>query len=96
MGRKDWVSGDLMERAEVGTLGHLLCVIFQLGKATGMEASFGGGGSASSLVSAAWDSLVEESAISPTSEGLLCPAHLLNAVNLVCSLLTKLGCPVGL
>ena len=44
MGRKDWVSGDLMERAEVGTLGHLLCVIFQLGNATGMEASFGRGG----------------------------------------------------
>lgn len=43
MGRKDWVNGDLMEGAEVGTLGHLLCVIFQLGKATGMEASFGRG-----------------------------------------------------
>ena len=82
MGRKDWVNGDLMERAEVGTLGHLLCVIFQLGKATGMGASFGRGGSASSLVSAAWDSLVEESTVSPTSEELLCPAHLLNAVSL--------------
>lgn len=57
------------------------------------------GGSASSLVSAAWDSLVEESTVSPTSEGLLCPAHPLNAVSLVCSLLpslTKLGCPAGL
>lgn len=42
MGKKDWVSGDLTEKAEGGTLGHLLMWDFQLEK-TGRRASFGRG-----------------------------------------------------